>query len=207
MNKCQICNNVGIENLPMFDFHHPYPELMSLSAKKIGFWKSVRYKPWPIIRNELINQRVIVICRNCHAKIPASFFYEYCDIIQNLDDPNIITSEIFSNKIVREEIKAHIRKKVVFLNLWDGKCTNCGFGINENNIKNLPALLIHHQIPNVKEHIWHRLRKISKIEEIKSILKKEFCTCLCDNCHIMVQSTFFNENKTDIFKKYKSKFC
>ena len=148
----------------------------------------------------------MIVCRNCHSKMKASLFYDFYEIIQNYNDPNIITPRMISNKIVREEIKAHIRKKRVFLDLWNGKCSYCGFGINKDNIENLPALLIHHKKPEVKEHIWHKLRKISNIEEIKRILKKEFCTCLCDNCHIMIQSTFFNENKAEIFIRYKSEY-
>ena len=42
-NTCQICYKIGIENLPMLDFHHPYPELSSDDAKKKGFWRSIRY--------------------------------------------------------------------------------------------------------------------------------------------------------------------
>ena len=207
LNRCQICSDISIDNLPMLDFHHPEPELSTQSAREKGFWRSVRYKPWDFIKNELVNQKLNVICRNCHSKIQASFFYEYCDIIRQINDPNIITSEMISNKILREEIKAHIRKKIVFLDLWNGKCSSCGFGVNKNDIENLPALLIHHQIPELKENIWHRLRKIPNIEEIKSILKREFCTCLCDNCHIMIQSTFFNENKAEIFERYSSRYC
>ncbi len=36
LNKCQICDNVGIENLPLFDFHHPIQNYQqTLREKKV----------------------------------------------------------------------------------------------------------------------------------------------------------------------------
>jgi hypothetical protein len=114
MNKCQKCNNIGIENLPMFDFHHPYPELSSQSARKIGFWKSIRYKPWSIIRNELINQKVIVICRNCHMIIQAHLFYKYKQIIlENLNISSFHSIEMLDWNH-RNSVRNHIFKKSLF---------------------------------------------------------------------------------------------
>ncbi len=209
LNKCQICNNIGIENLPMFDFHHPDPELSTNSAREKGFWKTVRYKSWSIIRNELIRQKVIVICRNCHAKINATFFNQNKDLILEIDNPKMITSTLFSIKYMRDSIKAHIKKKLILLDLWDGECTKCGFCITIFNIDNLPALSIHHQTQNLKQAklaFFHILMSYADLERIKSILINEDCTCLCSNCHIIEQSYIFIEQKKQIFFKYKEKY-
>jgi len=151
-NKCQNCKEITLENLPMLDFHHPNPDLSTEISREKGFWRSVRYKSWEVIKEEIIFQKLKVICRNCHSKIQAKLFYEYYDIIQSFNDPNKITPKIITNKIIREEVKAHIRKKIIFLDLWEGKCSRCGFGVNENDVENLPALLIHHQIPKLKKN-------------------------------------------------------
>ena len=61
LNRCQICNEVGIDNLPTLDFHHLDPELSIKLAREKGFWRSVRYKNWSTIKNEIIKQKEIVI--------------------------------------------------------------------------------------------------------------------------------------------------
>jgi hypothetical protein len=209
LNECQICNDIGIENLPMLDFHHPDPELSTNLAREKGFWKSIRYKSWSIIRSELIRQKVIVICRNCHTKKNATYFNQNKDLILEIDNPNMILSTAFSTKYARDSIKAYIKKKLIFLNLWDGKCIKCGYGISIFNIDNLPALSIHHQTQNLKQirlPFFHLLMSDADLERIKSILISEDCTSLCCNCHIMEQSTFFIEYKKQIFFKYKEKY-
>ncbi len=35
-----------------------------------------------------------------------------------------------------------------------------------------------------------------------NILITDNCICLCSNCHIFDQSTFFNENKEEIFREH-----
>ncbi|MEE9379225.1 MAG: hypothetical protein V3V33_14465 [Candidatus Lokiarchaeia archaeon] len=207
-NKCQICNEIGIENLPMLDFHHPDPNLSTVSAREKGFWRSVRYKSWSYIRNELLKQKVIVICRNCHMKLQSIILSKYKDLILNFNDPTLITRNLISDHAMKQAIQRYIRKKIILFDIWDGMCTKCGFGISFNNIDNLPALEIHHINPEIKSDVLsYYLRVISDINRIKDIIKKENCICLCRNCHIMVQSTFFNENKAKIFKRYKQKFC
>ncbi|MFX1568389.1 MAG: hypothetical protein ACFFCV_08475 [Promethearchaeota archaeon] len=207
--KCKFCNDGGIENLPIFDFHHPSTELSTELAREEGFWRSIRYKSWAKIKNELINQRVIAICRNCHATIGASFFNNYVVIINHLNDPKLVTPNITPVKYVRNELKTYIRKKKIFLELWDGRCYNCGFGITEDNIENLPALETHHLDPKRKSfHNFHKLCFLnSDIDKLKKILLEDNCICLCSNCHILEQSTFFIENKKEIFRRYKQKFC
>ena len=111
---------------------------------------------------------------------------------------------------MRESKKAHIRNKLIIIDLWNGKCVDCGLGITKFNIENLSALTMHHQKPNLKENslpFFHLLMSNANLERIKSILINEDCICLCSNCHIMVQSTFFNENKEEIFIRYKNKYC
>jgi hypothetical protein len=207
-NRCQICKEVGIDNLPMLDFHHPNPELSTESAKEKGFWRSVRYKPWAYIKNELIKQQLVVICRNCHIKLQSKFFYKYKEIILHIQDPMLINPTLIPNHAIRQGIERIIRKKVITLDLWDGECSVCGFGINSNNIDNLPALEIHHLNPETKTNvISYYFHTVSDINRLRNIIIKEDCECLCRNCHIMIQSTFFNENKEEIFKRYKSKYC
>ncbi|MFX1374513.1 MAG: hypothetical protein ACFFA0_01760 [Promethearchaeota archaeon] len=207
-NKCQICGEIGIETLPMLDFHHSDPVLSSKEAKKEGFWRSIRYKPWHFIKKELNNQKVTIICRNCHAKINATFFQKYIKLIQYNDVPEKITSKLISEKYVRNELKAFIRKKIVLFDLWDGRCCDCGFGIAWNNIKNLPALEIHHLQPNTKSfNNFHKFCFLtSDIKIIEKILVEDNCICLCSNCHILDQSIFFNENKEEIVRKHRKIF-
>jgi hypothetical protein len=206
--ECQICGNKGIDVLPILDFHHLNPELSSKEAKKKGFWRSVRYKSWTCIKKEIIHQKVSVICRNCHAKIGATFFNKYIDIILLLNDPKKIVPKLVPEKYIRNELRTHIRKKLIFLELWDGKCCNCGCGITESNIENLPALETHHLNPNKKSfHNFHKLCFLtSDIGKLKNILIIDNCICLCSNCHILDQSTFFDENKEEIFREHAKIF-
>jgi len=203
-NTCQICNKIGIDNLPMLDFHHPYPELSSKFAKEKGFWRSIRYNSWEDIKNNIQKQKVIAICRNCHQKIEANFFETHKKLILKCKDTN---SKLLNNinKQKKQQIKAHIRKKILILDIWNGKCTNCGFGITSENINNLPALEIHHIDPNLKKNtISDFIKRTTSIDGIKQIISQEKATCLCSNCHIMVQSTFYKENKKNIFKKHNN---
>jgi len=205
-NRCQICNEVGIINLPMLDFHHPDPELSTESAREEGFWRSVRYKNWSIIKNEIIKQKVIVICRNCHMKLQSNFFYKYIDIILQIHVPISITPILIPDHAIRQGIQRIVRKKLIILDLWKGTCTICGFGISFNNIDNLPALEIHHSNPLTKtQAISHYFKTVSDMIKLRNIILNENCTCLCRNCHIMIQSTFFQENKSEIFSKYCEK--
>lgn len=208
LNKCQICNNVSINNIPMLDFHHPNAELSTDSAREKGFWRSIRYKSWATIKKEILKQEVKVICRNCHAKIGASFFNKYIEIIHFFNNSKMIIPKVIPEKYVRNELKTFIRKKRIFIELWDGRCCNCGFGITENKIENLPALETHHINPNRKSfNNFHKLCFLtSDIEKLKKILLEDNCICLCSNCHILEQSTFFNENKEEIFKEYVKRF-
>lgn len=203
-NICQNCNEIGIDNLPMLDFHHPNPELSSKSAIEKGFWRSVRYNSWEVIKKEIQKQNVKVVCRNCHQKIEANFFKTHKKLILNCSDAN---SKLLDNinKQKKQQIRGHIRKKILILDLWNGKCTNCGFGINSNNINNLPALEIHHEDPALKKNnISYFIKRTPSIDKIKQMIKQEKATCLCRNCHIMVQSTFYNENRNNIFEKHKT---
>lgn len=201
-NTCQICNKIGISKLPMLDFHHPYPELSTKSAIEKGFWRSVRYNSWEVIKKEIQKQKVKVVCRNCHQKKETNFFETHKKLIQKCKDPN---SKLLDNinKQKKQQIKAHIRKKILILDLWNGKCTSCSFGITSKNVDNLPALEIHHEDPVLKkDNISFFIKRTTSIDKIKQIIKQEKATCLCRNCHIMAQSTFYNENRNDIFEKY-----
>ena len=198
---------MGIDNLPMLDFHHPYPELSTESAREKGFWRSVRYKSWLHIKNELIKQKLAVVCRNCHMKIQATLFNCYNKLISEINDPTLIKRELVEDLATRISIKRHIIKKSIILDLLNGKCTKCGLGISHNDIDNLPALDIHHLVPKMKEkNFSDLLRTGTDIRRIRGIVKAENCICLCRNCHIMEQSTFFQKNKSKIFTKYIEKF-
>ena len=192
----------------MLDFHHLFPETSSPEAKEKGFWRSVRYKSWNYIKKELNKQKVTVVCRNCHAKINATFFNNYITTIQDIDIPVEITPKLIKEKYVRNELKAFIRKKIILLEFWDGKCNNCGFGISKPNIENLPALEMHHQNPNlISFNNFHKLCFLtSNIDRLKDIVIHDNCNCLCSNCHILEQSTFFEEHKVEIFRKYEKTF-
>ncbi len=192
----------------MLDFHHLDPKLSTISAREKGFWRSVRYKPLKDIVKELVNQNVAVLCRNCHASLNATFFKGHISIIQNFNTPEDIPPNLFNKKYVRNEIKAHIRKKIILLEIWDGKCNCCGFSINNCEIKNLPTLETHH--PNPKRRSFNNFHKLcfytQNINKIKDIVVKDNCICLCSNCHVLEQATFFNEHKDEIFKRYAEEF-
>ncbi len=205
-NNCQFCGKTGIEELPKHDFHHPIPEKSTKAAKKKGFWRSVRYNSWQIIKSEISKQGVLVMCRNCHAKNVAKFFMKFRKLILHFQDPKEITPQINPINYQRKEIRGYIRKKIVFFDLWEGKCQICGFGINNKNIDNLPALTIHHQKPELKT-ISNRIFYLnSNIGKIKDKLLKEHCVCLCSNCHMMINSTFYNAHKEEIFRRHRKIF-
>lgn len=205
-NKCMHCEEIGINELPKLDFHHPFPELSTKSAREKGFWRSVRYKSWEQIQSEIDKQKVIVICRNCHQKLLASILREYYELIVESKDPNLNLNFIKKTS-VRQNIRGYIKKKFIVLNIWNGKCTICGFGITSNNIDNLPSLEMHHTEPEIKKNVMSLfIRLNSSLEKIIKAIREEKCTCICRNCHMVVQSTFYNNNIDKIFQSHSELF-
>ena len=140
-------------------------------------------------------------------KLQSKFFFKYKDTILHIHDPTLITPLLISNHAKRQGIQRFVRKKIIILDLWRGLCTNCGFGISFNNIDNLPALEIHHLNPLIKtQAISYYFKTVSDMDILRNIIFNEDCQCLCRNCHIMIQSTYFQENKSDIFSKYCEKY-
>ena len=96
-------------------------------------------------------QKVKVVCRNCHQIKEATFFETHKELILKCKDTNSkLLNDI--NKQIKQQIKEHIRKKDLISDLWNGKCTNCGFGVTSENINNLPALEIQHEDPSLKKN-------------------------------------------------------
>jgi len=205
--------NIPLNLLPVFDFHHPKPDIKSKKGKKYGFWKSVRFKPWDKIEEKLIKEDIIILCRNCHTIEGAKTFLKYKETIKKANLFMQDGKPIYKNidlrdyeKETRNYIKYHIKKKIVVMDLFEGKCHNCEIRIDNGNIDSLPALEFHHTDQNVflirKKLHWYNLGKWGNIYRIKEEVKKQKMKIFCSNCHLMLKSTRYKVNEARIFSKY-----
>ena len=94
-------------------------------------------------------------------------------------------------------IKKWIKKRIIIEILYNGACIGCrNIRINDK----LPALDFHHRNPKIKEFKWEKLSKFP-IYNIITILKNEYCVCLCKNCHSLIHSINFEQFIDEIFEK------
>ncbi|MFX0022688.1 MAG: hypothetical protein ACFE9S_10200 [Candidatus Hermodarchaeota archaeon] len=215
--ECSICKK-SITILPAFEFHHPDPKSKSFS------WKSLRLKSYQDTLRLLKEDKVILLCKNCHILmesvnykvfkslilLPALFLHtpdEIKDKINSFLEKNpYIVNKLDQNKYYKSkakyQIKKWIKKRYIIEKLFYGKCVGC----EEITVQtNLPSLGFHHILPPQKEVVikWDKISRLN-IKEIAYLLKTEKCICLCSNCHSILHSKHFISNIDTIFgNKYK----
>lgn len=91
-------------------------------------------------------------------------------------------------------IKNFKKKLRVIAKNYDGKCSNCSI-----NITKLPALEFHHLTPKSRTYSWKSLRGRNYKDTI-DLLRKDNVIVLCKNCHILIQSNFFQKFKSLILQ-------
>jgi hypothetical protein len=91
-------------------------------------------------------------------------------------------------------VKNFRKKYKVISRNYHGKCYNC-----DTNITKLPALEFHHLNPKQKVYSWRSLRG-KNYEATVNLLKKEDVIVLCKNCHILINSTFFQNFRSLILQ-------
>jgi len=200
---CTDCN-AGIIELPVLQFHHLNPN------KKTTTWHKINSKNYREIISILENEKVRVICANCHLGINSSLFNEYKNLILSKDlfnnSPeiidNIINEVLINHKRTRNKnsnyrgkIKRQIifwvKKRYIIEKLYGGKCVACRKATVQ---KNLPSLQFHHTLRSKKvSEKWEDYSHLD-VMKIVNILQKEKCVCLCANCHILIHSTRFEKH-------------
>ncbi|MGB5912143.1 MAG: hypothetical protein WBH31_13200, partial [Promethearchaeia archaeon] len=193
--KCNKCDT-NLLYLPSFEFHH----VNKLSKKKS--WRKINYKAYNELKQWIINEKVIILCGNCHLKQQSKYFNEFKELvlkenlfnysqdkIEGLLDNAIKNSpsckDIREKSKIKYQIKRWIRKRYVIEQLYDAKCVACGLKAN----KNLPSMVFHHLDESVKDFTWFDLRDFDCVE-ILDLLIKEKCICMCSNCHSILHSNY-----------------
>jgi len=188
-----------VSKLPAFDFHHPDKNLKK--AKRIrmrGKWN----KTMEILEKE----KVVPLCKNCHAIKKTTVFNKFKEIIlkkrnyekhlegiENNIHQYLKTSLNSDNNKQLIQIKSWIKKRIVIEKLYNGCCIGCGE-------ENLPALQFHHKNPKIKNYkMWSDINNL-KISKIIKKLKEDNVICLCANCHNMTESRHFKENMSEIIE-------
>jgi len=200
---CTNCD-AGIIELPVLQFHHLNPNL------KTTTWHKINGKKYEDIKRILENEKVHVICANCHLEINATLFVEFRDLIlskdlfnnspENID--NIINEVLINhnrtrnkNSNYRGKIKRQIifwiKKRYIIEKLYYGKCVACRKAMVQ---KNMPSLQFHHTLRSRKvSEKWEDYSHLD-VMKIANILQKENCVCVCANCHILIHSTRFEKH-------------
>ena len=159
------------------------------------------------------DEKVIVLCKNCHVKEGSTIFEEFKELINQQDLFKKIPEEIdkfLDNTIIKHPksqkrlkkdklykprmkyvIKKLIKKRYIIEKLFNGECIGCGEITVENN---LPSLGFHHKSASKKEKVikWDFISKY-KLNKIADLLIKEDCTCLCTSCHVLIHSINFEK--------------
>jgi len=209
--RCHNCHN-GLQILPAMEFHHLNPNSKNYS------WRDLRGRNIKDIIKIIKNEKLRVLCKNCHTCEEITNFDKFKDIIlseklsiNNVGDIDDVVYEELKCNIryhseylkgaqhrarIKYRIKKWIKKRLVIEMLYDGVCTGCG---NIKTKENLPALEFHHRNLVKKEIKWEKLSK-QPINDIISILKNEDCICLCKNCHSLVHSVYFQQFYEEIFE-------
>lgn len=203
--------------LPAFDFHHP-------NEKKFE-WKKLHKKAYSIIKKLFEKDGAVPLCNNCHEPHQQTILKDYEKLILNQylffdktgkkrtgKEINKMIDKAIQNHPKLEEmlekdpqyighikymIKSWIRKRAVIEQLYEGKCGNCGETF-------LGALTFHHLEPSKKDKMSSIAFRHYSIEELVKMLIEEECTCLCANCHSMIEATIFMDNYEEILKEVES---
>lgn len=207
--KCCECDT-GIEFLPSLEFHHLFPKL------KTTVWTHIKHSSLTNIEKWITNEKVIVLCSNCHEMKKEKYFNDFQNLILKEDLFDYTSEEIdelINNAInshrkysdlgnykrnIKIQIKKYIRKRFVLSKLFGGKCVGCNKKIL---VKLLPVLELHHLSPNnatIKSN-WADIANFHCNSIISQIIKEK-SICLCSNCHILVRSKLINYIE-DVFKK------
>jgi hypothetical protein len=197
------CHNCGVVLtsvlLPSTHFHHPHPKLKSAT------WHKMRRKKYIEILKWAKRDKVVPLCSNCHLKQQSKIVKLFADLIYKRDIfqktpeqiDELIDLSIAQNPKTRNlkgykkwkkktAIKQWLRKRYIVEQSNDGICIGCG---RVNVLNNLPAFVINHLDPSIKESGWLDLHNLD-CEQIISILIKEKCIWLCSNCHWISHSIF-----------------
>jgi len=197
--RCPECETKFIE-LPTFDFHHPDRSLKEEQRIRT-------YGNWTKTMEKLEKEKVIPLCKNCHAIKQATTYNKYKEIILKRNDfekklegmeKNIHQYMRTNLKYQKYEeirqIKPWIKKRIVIERLYNGKCVGC----DEDK---LPTLQFHHKDPKQKTYEkWSDLSNLN-IRKIMKKLKEDNAVCLCANCHSMTESSQFKEDINKIIEK------
>ncbi len=197
--KCPECNT-GPEKLPALEFHHTVPYIKETS------WHARMYKNWEQTKKLLENEKVKVLCRNCHNKQRAKTYKNYGNLIKSTNfNLNASTKEIRdyiknnSPKPIKvrdiSEIEHQIKKFTLVNKLYGGKCVGCEQITTRNN---LPSINFHHRDFNEdKGKLWSKVRNY-ELNQIKNELITKNCVGLCGNCHQMIRSNNFRTQHEEI---------
>lgn len=211
--KCSNCD-IDVAYLPAIDFHHSKRDLKQVT------WRDNRFKNWKKMMLTFEEERVIPLCKNCHALENAKNFQDYKELILNKDIFKHTAEEI--HQIVSNYVKLRInnyvknfkfrviewlKKRFIIEQLYDGKCQGCQ---KINVFNNLPALGFHHifKTDAIDKLRWRKIKKYG-VNKIARLLIEEKCICLCSNCHTLIHATQFSNVIDEILDhnyviKYKS---
>jgi hypothetical protein len=91
---------------------------------------------------------------------------------------------------IKRQIVFWIKKRYIIEKLFNGECIACRC---IKTLENLPALQFHHKLRSKKViEKWENYSNLG-INEIATILQKEECVCVCNNCHTLIHSTSFEK--------------
>ncbi len=89
-----------------------------------------------------------------------------------------------------------LKKKLkLILELFDGKCYECGVGLEY-----IASFEFHHHNPKIKKNSWNKV-KFRSYDFIRNWAIKEEVVPLCGNCHSMKKASIFNDFKNIITLK------
>ena len=201
--KCSKCQT-DIKLLPVLEFHHLKPSLKTIS------WKNIPKKNWKETMEILEQEKVELLCRNCHTKEGSKIFNKYHEIILKkdlYDFPGLVIDKMVYKYIIENQreynkkdkflVLEWIKKRRIVEDLYNGKCVGCK---RINISENLPSIEFHHPINSKieKKLRWNNIRN-NNLEYIAQLLIKEECICLCSNCHKLIHSNQFEGNLHQIF--------
>jgi len=191
--KCLKCN-IGVEFLPVLEFHHLNIDLKI--NKRINFNLN-----WKKIKQQLEQEKVMILCVNCHSQDNSKIYNKYKKLIQRKSFGANAT-----NKEIKKYVKSYvsipnhsnrviqlIKKKEIINQLYGGKCIGCGKITAHDN---LPALHFHHRDGDNLHPGSETFNAIKNKEFslMKKQLKKENCIAICGNCHKMQRTFHFKNN-------------
>ncbi|MHA2124777.1 MAG: hypothetical protein ACXABO_03480 [Promethearchaeota archaeon] len=156
--RCVGCREVSVENnLTALEFHHYDGEV----ENKLK-WESLETLDTTLIAEQLINQKCLCLCSNCHSLIHSRFNEFAVEILNKFYNQDLLKQKV-------EEIESNFRK--IFNNI-------SSFEIKHNTLRSKPLLKL--SIPHTDNWIIHLLKiyyfsrkfenKIFKAYDLENIL-------------------------------------